>query len=161
MGLYDTFYSKDESVEIQVKAGPCLLDTYHTGDKVHHSYMANCVIHGSGGGSVLIRNHVVIAVTDQNLDISDVHHLDKWGNVYSTPTATAHEAAQNDLYTKWADKLVSVLTDAEFLEFAEFMDSCDDVAFSGYLADRAAKIAPEQYINDSDLAEDTKRKVEV
>lgn len=34
MGMYDTFYSRDNKVEVQLKAGPCALDGYTLGDSV-------------------------------------------------------------------------------------------------------------------------------
>ena len=61
MGMYDTFYSRDQKVEAQLKAGPCALDHYNIGDSIEG---VKDGIYIGYYGFVTIENGYVVGVTN-------------------------------------------------------------------------------------------------
>lgn len=80
MGLYDTFRSKDDKIEIQLKVGECLMRNFVEGEYVEPREFPDGVYHGYGG-VVVIRRGIVEAVADTATE-DNLPHFDKWGGEF-------------------------------------------------------------------------------
>jgi hypothetical protein len=84
MGCFDTFYNKDQSVEVQLKCGPCLLNVYAEGEHLDEAFVGrfpDALYRGSGGfGWVRIEKNTVISVTEECPEV-DLPHLDNHGGI--------------------------------------------------------------------------------
>lgn len=54
---------------------------------------------------------------------------------------------------QWAERIATLMSKEEFSEFSDFLDSCDDIVFSGEVFDIDAENFPHKYVSASyDLA---------
>lgn len=77
MGMFDSFYTKDGR-EVQLKAGPCLLEEYRIGDSCD---LSDGIYHALDNDLVIIYSGSVYDVGDQS-EVSmpcNLSHFTKWG----------------------------------------------------------------------------------
>ncbi len=80
MGMFDTFISKDESVQVQLKTGPCVLNAYREGESVNGELKDGVYV--APDGCVVIRNGIVEQVTEDKttINLGGLQIFSKWGD---------------------------------------------------------------------------------
>ncbi len=74
MGMFDEFESADRKLTVQLKVGPCLLETFRVNARVD---IADGVYRGFEG-AVVVRGKIVRSVTKEVPDVG-LPYFDKWG----------------------------------------------------------------------------------
>lgn len=92
MGMFDTFFNRDGSVAIQLKAGSCLLKEYSEDDYVGDEFRDGIYVAGYNG-YVVIANGIVDLVTNNKYDLTDYNLpiFSKWGYEISSLDFYKHE----------------------------------------------------------------------
>lgn len=86
MGVYDTFHNADDTIAVQLKVGPNILDDYSPGDRVHPEFYDG--IYFGHEGVVVIKDKVVVSVTSEPPQDApkDLPMYTKWGGPFNPET---------------------------------------------------------------------------
>lgn len=81
MGMFDTFISKDGSVQIQLKTGPCVMHVYCEGDHIDAREFKDGV-YVAPDGYVVIYYGIIAQVTTKKEDVDQrgLPLFSKWGD---------------------------------------------------------------------------------
>lgn len=85
MGLYDTAINKEETIGVQLKAGPCEMRDYVEGDSVDGAF-ADGIYYGYEG-VVVIKDGIIRSVTaEAPKDLPQLPSFNKWGGSFDPKT---------------------------------------------------------------------------